>query len=409
MRRSRHRLAACRRDNGERDGRRNGLRGDSGRRARARRERDRSRSLVAGARGGRSAGRSTSCRSAQPRARPVPVRPDAIAGPARSRRAPAGARVAVPRSSRRRTIAAEVARHFPTDNPADEITAFHPLARIAWFARRQPESFDRIGAVLEPKDFLNFRLTGVIAADSVTYSRFDHLRATAAPLPDWLERCRSLLALRRIAPWQMLGRMTNPQSPFGRLAGIPVFAGAMDAWATAVGSGAIRAGQGYDIAGTSEVAGLITHARAVVPGLVSLLWGEDVHQIGGPTQAGADSASWCHRTFRVRGTLAAAVERAGSDAARRGSAAVPALSRGRANAALACRRPGRVRGAVARTSTPTIFSGRCWKAWPWRCATFLRARSMDPGQRLSEVRVAGGGAQSNAWCQIKADVMQRAR
>ena len=72
-----------------------------------------------------------------------------------------------------------------------------------------------------------------------------------------------------------------------------------------------HAGQGYDIAGTSEVAGLITPARADVSGLVSLLWGEKVWQIGGPTQAGADSVSWCHRTLRVRGTLAAAVERAG--------------------------------------------------------------------------------------------------
>ena len=91
--------------------------------------------------------------------------------------------------------AAEVARHFPTDNPADEITAFHPLARIAWFARRQPEAFARIGAVLEPKDFLNFRLTGEIAADSVTYSRYDDLRAAGRALPDWLERCVRLLAL----------------------------------------------------------------------------------------------------------------------------------------------------------------------------------------------------------------------
>ena len=130
-------------------------------------------------------------------------------------------------------VAAEIARHFPTANPADAITAFHPLARIAWFARRHPESLDRIGAVLEPKDFLNFRLTGVIAADSVTYSRYDHTRATARPLPEWLERCRSLLAPRRIPPWQLLGRLTNRQSPYSRLAGIPVFAGAMDAWAAA--------------------------------------------------------------------------------------------------------------------------------------------------------------------------------
>src|SRR4029077_12872631 len=98
----------------------------------------------------------------------------------------------------------------------------------------------------------------------------------------------------------MQGRVTNLRSPWSRLTGIPVFAGAMDAWASAVGSGAIHAGQGYDIAGTSEVAGLITPVRAHVSGLVSLLWGENVSQIGGPTQAGADSVLWCHRTLRVR-------------------------------------------------------------------------------------------------------------
>src|SRR6185503_1000681 len=109
---------------------------------------------------------------------------------------------------------------------------------------------------------------------------YDHLRAATKALPDWLLRCVRLLDLRRLAPWKKLGEMTSRQSPWTRVAGIPVFAGAMDAWATAVGSGAATAGQGYDIAGTSEVAGLITSRRASVPGLVSLVWGEHSDQIG---------------------------------------------------------------------------------------------------------------------------------
>ena len=300
--------------------------------------------------------------------------------------------------------AAEVARHFPSANPAEAITAFHPLARIAWFARRQPPVFDRIDAVLEPKDFLNLRLTGAIAVDSVTYSRFDALRPARLPLPDWLERCRALLALRRIAPWQRLGPMTNRQPPFDRLAGIPVFAGAMDAWATAVGSGAIRAGQGYDIAGTSEVAGLITPARAVVQGLVSLAWGEDVCQIGGPTQAGADCALWCHRTFRVRGTLAAAVERAG--------AMLPTADRPLFLPYLAGERTplwrADVRGAFEGLARGHRANDFLWSVLEGVAMTVrdILARAVEGSrEKLTEVRVAGGGARSDAWCQMKADVM----
>ena len=308
------------------------------------------------------------------------------------------------RDRRAMSDAREVARHFATGNPADEITAFHPLARIAWVARRQPRLFARIGAVVEPKDFLNFRLTGEIAADSVTYSRYDDLRATH-PLPEWLARCVLLLEPRRVPPWQKLGEVTSRQSPWSRLAGIPVMAGAMDAWATAVGAGAVRAGQGYDIAGTSEVAGLITSARAAVPGLVSLIWGERSHQIGGPTQAGADCASWSHATLRVRGSLAAAVERAGKT--------MPAHDRPLFLPYLAGERTpiwrADVRGTFAGLLRGHDADDLFWAVLEGVAMAMrdILARAVDGSNgKMREVRVAGGGARSNAWCQIKADVMQ---
>ncbi len=308
------------------------------------------------------------------------------------------------RDQRAMDDAAEVAHYFPAANPADEITAFHPLARIAWFARRHPEALDRVGAVLEPKDFLNYRLTGEIGTDSVTYSRYDNLRATGRPLPDWLERCVGLLALPRMAPWQMRGIVTNRQSPWSRLAGIPVFAGAMDAWATAVGSGAMHTGQGYDIAGTSEVAGLITPARVDVSGLVSLLWGEQVYQVGGPTQAGADSVLWCHRALRVRGTLAAAVERAGMmSPTEKLPLFLPYLAGERTPLWRAD-----VRGAFEGLSRDHRADDFLWAVLEGVAMAMrdILARAVKGSTReLSEVRVAGGGAQSNAWCQIKADVM----
>jgi xylulokinase len=263
--------------------------------------------------------------------------------------------------------------------------------------------FDRIGAILEPKDFLNYRLTGMIAADSVTYSRYDSMHAARA-LPDWLQHCTRFLALPRVAPWRTVGPITSTQSPWRRLAGIPVFGGSMDAWATALGSGAIRAGQGYDIAGTSEVAGLITAARVTAPGLVSLRWGEKTWQIGGPTQAGADCAAWCHEAFRVRGTLAAAVERAGK--------MPPAADRPVFLPYLAGERApvwrSDVRGAfegLSRAHGGDDFLWAVLEGVAMAMRDILARAVQSSGTKMREIRVAGGGAQSDAWCQIKADVM----
>jgi xylulokinase len=298
--------------------------------------------------------------------------------------------------------AADVAKLFRAASPADAITAFHPLARLAWMRRTEPDLFRRVAFVLEPKDFLNWRLTGTIAADSVTYSRFDALPAAAA-LPGWLARSLAFLAIERRAPWALLGPVTCRAAPFDRLAGLPVFAGAMDTWTAATGSGAVAPGQAYDIAGTSEAVGLLTRKPAAVAGLVSVAWGEATHQIGGPTQVGADSAVWCHETFRVRGRLAQAVERAGRIAP---SMDLPLLLPYLAGERVPLWRSD-IRGAfhgVSREHGADAFLWATLEGVAHAVRDILSIATAGAGEPLAEVRVSGGGARSDAWCQLKADV-----
>lgn len=304
------------------------------------------------------------------------------------------------RDRRAAAEAEEVARYFATETPP-AITAFHPLARLAWVTRAEPALFERVAAVAEPKDFLNARLTGRLAGDAVTYSRFDDL-ALIRKLPETLQRCLALLVVERLAPWALLGPVTCREAPFDRLAGVPVFAGSMDAWASAVGAGAARPGQAYDIAGTSEVVGLITRERRAVPGLVALLWGEAVHQIGGPTQAGADCARWCHEIFRLRGGLAAAIERAG---ARLPATELPLFLPYLAGERAPLWRED-LRAAFHRVSRghgpdDFLFAVLEGVAHAVRDILALAAAS---GETPGELRVCGGGARSDAWCQLKADV-----
>jgi xylulokinase len=297
--------------------------------------------------------------------------------------------------------AEEVSRYFATENPP-AITAFHPLARLAWLTRVEPTLFERVAAVAEPKDFLNARLTGRLAGDSVTYSRFDDL-ALIRKLPPTLQRCLALLVVERLAPWASLGPVTCREAPFDRLAGVPVFAGSMDAWASAVGAGAVRPGQAYDIAGTSEVVGLITRERRSAPGLVSLSWGENVHQIGGPTQAGADSARWCHEVFRLRGSLAASIERAG---ALLPTAEPPLFLPYLAGERTPLWRED-LRAAfhlVSRTHGPDDFLFAVLEGVAHAVREILTLAATGGGEAAHELRICGGGARSDAWCQLKADI-----
>ncbi|MCK6452684.1 MAG: carbohydrate kinase [Alphaproteobacteria bacterium] len=307
------------------------------------------------------------------------------------------------RDRRAAADAARIAGWFPSRNPADAVTAFHPLARLAWLARARPKLFRRLALVLEPKDFLNFRLTGIAGADCVTWSRFDAL-GTASGLPDDVRRCLAFLDLPRRAPWVLLGPVASRERPFDRLGGVPVFAGSMDSWASSVGAGAVRPGQGYDCAGTSEVAGLIVPERVMVPGLVSLAWTETAAQIGGPTQAGADCAAWCHGVFRAAGRLDAAVARAGALTPRADRPVfLPYLAGERAPVWLS-----EVRGAfhnLARDQRADDFLWSVLEGVGLAVRDIIAAASDGSATPLGELRISGGGARSDAWCQIKADLL----
>ena len=299
-----------------------------------------------------------------------------------------------------------VARHYrPSRNPATSVNAFHPLARLAWLRRVEPENFADLALVLEPKDYLNYRITGAIGADAVTAARLDELVGLASPdAPEWLQRCVSLLDHPRPMPWARIGEVVTSEAPFHDLRGLPVFAGAMDTWAGAIGSGAAAPGQAYDVAGTSEAVGLVTLAKPRVPGLVSLPWAENAYQVGGPTQAGGDAARWAYDAFRVQGRFEVAVERVGGLAPTDDLPVfLPYLAGERAPVWRSD-----VRGVFDGLSRHHEGDALLWSALEGVAASVrdvLDTAFSGSGEAVGEVRISGGGARSDAWCQLKANVI----
>jgi xylulokinase len=274
---------------------------------------------------------------------------------------------------------------------ARHLNAFHPLARLAWLAREEPELVARAAAVLEPKDEINRRLTGRIASDRVSSAR---LAASAGLLPR-LGLSATLLP-RLLRPIEIMGRV-RPGLPgaLGTLAGLPVIAMANDTWAAVTGLGAMRPGLAYCISGTTEVLGLLHTAPAEAAGLLTVEW-DGLWQIGGPSQHGADALTWL-RSLGVRD----------EDAAQGDPGPLlflPTLSGERVP-----HWDPLLRGAflgLNRRHGPADLARAVMQGVAFNNRTVLGRAEAAAGIRAAELRLGGGGA-TPAWAQIRADVLGR--
>lgn len=139
-------------------------------------------------------------------------------------------------------------------NPA--LTGF-TASKLLWVRRHEPELFARCRHVLLPKDYVRFRLTGVLAMDVSDASGTNLLnvaeRTWSAEIleklgldPGWfpplLESC------------ELAGRVAQQAAALtGLAAGTPVAAGAADNAASAVGTGTVLPGNVFNTIGTSGV------------------------------------------------------------------------------------------------------------------------------------------------------------
>lgn len=307
---------------------------------------------------------------------------------------------------------ADLVARLPDHPERAAVNAFHPLARVAWLQQDERSTVDRLAAVIEPKDFLNLQLTRQIASDHVSMARLAAAAATT-------DHGASLFAALGIAPsivpplsepTAQVGRVVKEcPAPFDRLADTPVFSGSNDTWTAVAGLNALRDGVAYNISGTTEVFGVLSPRAVEAEGLVTVDW-RGLHQIGGPSQTGADTVAW----------LLELLGDAGSDGADAG-ARIERLLRGKRHPQpllfLPYLRGERVpywdaalRGAfvgLSRHHTATDLAYAVLEGVAFLNRIVLDRAEQATGAAVSEIRFGGGGAANATWCQIKADICER--
>lgn len=307
--------------------------------------------------------------------------------------------------TRAETVVDAMRLHCAADDPEfARLNAFHPAARLYWLKQHAPAALARTRFVLEPKDYLNFRLTGVASGDFVSSAR---LAAAVGGEPSSIFSAlglpRHLLPVLR-DPVEIMGRVA-PGGPgaLALLAGVPVVAMANDTWAAVAGIGALRSGAAYNISGTTEVLGLVAERALQAEGLLDVIWGAALHQLGGPGQNGADILAW-------------ALDLLGRGDADRD--AVLALPRAAAPVLFLPYLQGErtpwwdanLRGALLgldRRHKPVDILYAAMEGLAFLNRIVLTRAEAAAGRRAEALHFGGGGAANAVWAQIKADILDR--
>jgi xylulokinase len=314
------------------------------------------------------------------------------------------------------------------DHYADLITRLTGCAptcdhgpKMLWWQHEQPEEYARIAKFLTPAAYVAGRMAGLRADRAFMDYTFIHFSGVcdnragtwSAAICDTLGVDMSRLP-EIVEPWQVIGEVTAEAArDFGLAAGTPIAAGCGDTAANALGAGIVRAGQLFDVAGTASVLAGCTNTfvadtthralltmRSVIPGL----WNPLAYIAGG-----GQALRWFRDEFATgdeSGTrhyeemiVAAAAIPPGAD----GLFFSPHLG-GRI-----CPATPAMRGAWLGFSwghTRSHFGRAVLESIAYEYAWYLRVLGeYIPNLELTETRAVGGGARSDTWNQMKADVL----
>ena len=290
--------------------------------------------------------------------------------------------------------------------------ASHSGPKIMWLRTHESETVETAMAFPPCGGYLVHFLTGELV--------IDHANASSSLLYDLKARqwSEELLEAARLSPSQ-LGRIAGAGEEAGALSergaralglstSCVVLVGTGDEHAASLGSGAVTPGVVTDVTGTAEPVtvasfelvldrdGLLeTHAHAI----------DDCYLVENPGFVSGGSTRWLADNVLKISHASIFDLAASAPPGAEGLIFVPALS-----GAMTPRWNSAMRGAFAGLAMPHT-SAHMARAILEGCAFALRDitdRFSALGLGQDEIRVVGGGASSDAWMQIKADVTGRA-
>lgn len=311
----------------------------------------------------------------------------------------------------------------PEVHDAYRIAGSPPVAnwfgfKIKWVQAYEPQVYEKAWKFFLPKDYINFKLTGAVATD---YTEASGSFLMDARTDDWSQVLVDLVGIdRQLLPpiypsSAIIGQVTPEIARLtGLAAGTPVVAGAGDMLCMLLAAGITHPGTASDVTGTSSIFSVFTeepvfdtrlmNLHHVMPGWIpfgiidsgggSLKWFKDSF-----CQSEIEQASKTHiGVYDILNELAAKIEPGGE-----GLLYFPYLMGERTLGTPYAR-------GVFFGVTPRTGKGAMVRAIMEGITLELR-RTMEivenAGHQVEIIYHSGGGAYSDVWSQIKADIYQK--
>jgi xylulokinase len=298
-----------------------------------------------------------------------------------------------------------------TANPA--LTGF-TLPKIWWVRQHEPELWSKVRHILLPKDYLRFRLTGVLATDvadasgtlmlDVIHRRWSKEMLEASGIDE------SVLP-KLYESQEITGEVSDDGArTTGLRAGIPVIAGAGDQAAGAVGMGIVRSGSVSATIGTSGVVFAATSEPLLEPqGRIHTFCHAipNVWHVMGVTQGAGLSLRWFRDQFGAgkedgRDPYEMLMDEASTVSAGADGLLWAPYLMGERTPYLDPHARGALVGITAQhTRAHMIRAILEGVAFSLRDSLTLFA---ETGVPVESIRLGGGGARSELWQQIQADI-----
>jgi len=289
---------------------------------------------------------------------------------------------------------------------------------IQWLKVHEPEVYERAWKFVLSKDYINYQLTGEIATDwseaSGSFLMDIQTQTWSPELVGYLELDLDKLPEVR-ASSDVVGQVTAEAAELTGLAkGTPVVVGAGDMLCTLISSGLTEPGRASDITGTASIMSVYVEEPVLDPRLMNLHHAIPGWIPFGITDSGGGALKWfkdalCQAEVReakqrgkdvydILNPQAAAVE-PGSE----GLLFFPYLMGERTLGTPFAR--GVFFGVTLRTGTGAMVRAIM------EGITFELRRTLEivesAGHVVHEVYTIGGGARSDLWSQIKADIYKK--
>ncbi|MGF1476665.1 MAG: FGGY-family carbohydrate kinase [Geminicoccaceae bacterium] len=277
--------------------------------------------------------------------------------------------------------------------------------KLAWMRDHQRPAYERARTILTPKDFVNFRLTGEVATDRSEASGsflMNHQNLFYAPeLVDCLG-----LDMEKLPPIHhaasVIGQITSTVADETSLPmGLPVVVGGGDFLVAVLGAGVIEAGQGCEVAGTSNIVSRLGTRPIPAPTLNNLCAVDEGWVSFAILDAGGDALRWARRLMNGGEDwheVDALAEAAGAGAG--GVLFLPYLTGERVPGREAAK--GQLVGLSSASGSGDIFRA-VMEGVAFASRQDLELMRREGGD-VSRLMVIGGGAAAPLWLQIKADI-----